>query len=352
MPALASRLRDNAILKSMRNFAHGRAFCFFAALFSAMFSACSPDITKRDNFVFGTLCSISVYGSAEESVFASVWARMKEIDKIFSANNGGSNLEKINQNAGIAPVQAPPELIYVLERAMFFAKLSEGEDGFAAFDPSIGPLVQLWNIGFGNETVPPQEKIDEALALINWRDIHINKDFSEVFLSGAGERLDLGGIAKGYAADEAVRILRNAGIKSAMINFGGNICVIGKKPSGSAFSIGVQNPRGIRGSFVEIVEASDVSVVTSGDYERYFELDGIRFHHILSTQTGCPVQNKILSVSIITERSIDADALSTTLFAAGFERAPDIIKSYTKSEGAKPIKVLFIFEDGRREWLP
>jgi thiamine biosynthesis lipoprotein len=166
--------------------------------------------------------------------------------------------------------------------------------------------------------------------------------------------LDLGAIAKGYAADRAAKIIAGFGIKQAIIDFGGNIVVIGERVGGKPYKIGIQNPVETRGEYSGIVEVvggeSHRSLVTSGNYERFFEADGIRYHHILSTETGYPVQNDIASVTIIADKSIDADALSTTLFALGYEEGSALLNSREQiaesREQRNNIGAIFIFKNG------
>ncbi|MDR0527026.1 MAG: FAD:protein FMN transferase [Spirochaetaceae bacterium] len=316
-----------------------RRFCYTG--FILLLASCAPNFSERSAFVFGTICRIQIYESGKEFVFDKLFKRMTELDEIFSANREDSILYDINKNAAAGELPLPPELAVVLSRALDFAALSADKNGRAAFDPSIGVLVKIWNIGTKQERIPTKEQIKAALALVDWRAVELNKSSGTVKFGMEGMSLDLGAIAKGYAADEAVQILRENGVKCALVDFGGNIYALGKKRDGSAWKIGVQNPNAERGEYVEVVEVTDSSVVTSGNYERFFEEDGIRYHHILSTETGFPVYNGIVSVTVIAKNSMDADALSTSLFALGFERGVSLLKT------VKDAKAIFIFEDGK-----
>jgi thiamine biosynthesis lipoprotein len=248
---------------------------------------------------------------------------------------------KINQNAGIRPVPVPLDLMEVLDQALAYAALSEG-----AFDPTVGPLVQRWAIGSEHPRVPEAAEIEEALSLINWQDVVIDRDAATVFLRRSGMALDLGAIAKGYAADEIAKILQRARVTGAIIDLGGNIVAYGAKQRGLPWSIGIQNPLDSRGTYLGIFAIQHKSIVTSGVYERYAEIEGKRYHHILSTQDGYPVYNGLLSVTIIADRSIDADALSTTAFALGYEKGRALVESVDHAEA------LFIFEDKRIQGTP
>jgi thiamine biosynthesis lipoprotein len=211
----------------------------------------------------------------------------------------------------------------VISKALEYARLTNG-----AFDPSVGPLVKLWNIGNGGEKVPPEKEILAAKALVGWRDVEIDNAAHTVFLKRPGMRLDLGAIAKGYAADEIEKIMEKNKVKAAIIDLGGNIFVYGSKRDKSLWRVGIQNPDSSRGAYLGIVTGTQMTVVASGIYERFFIENGKRYHHILSTQNGFPIDNGLVSVSIISESSIDADALSTSLFILGIQRGLDFLKQF------------------------
>jgi thiamine biosynthesis lipoprotein len=324
----------------------GTVLCFFG---------CEKKAHKgRVELIFGTVCSVRIQQHGKDEVYNRVFDRLRELDNIFSANKQGSVIDQINREAGRRPVSVPAEVIEVLGRAIFFAELSDG-----AFDPTVGPLVKLWGIGTEDARVPGREEIEQALSLVNWRDVVINGENSTVFLKREGMMLDSGGIAKGYAADEALKIIREAGVRGALIDFVGNIVVYGEKAGGGTpgnrlpWRIGIQNPRMERGEFIGVIDMEDGTLVTSGDYERFFERDGRRYHHILSTKTGYPVENDLSSVTIVGNlapedggASIDADALSTTLFALGFSDGSSFISRF---DGAGAI---FILKDGEIRLTP
>jgi thiamine biosynthesis lipoprotein len=251
-----------------------------------------------------------------------------------SANLAGTELEKINAQAGIAPVKVHDDLVEVLLRARYFAEITGG-----AYDPTIGPLVKLWNIGFDGARVPSQEEIDRTLPLVNWRDLIIDRAAGTVFLARPGMRLDIGGIAKGYAADEAVDLIRGAGIPRAIVDLGGNIFAYGIKEGNQPWRVGIQNPSGLRNAYLGVLELRNKTIVTSGVYERFLEADGERYHHILSPGDGYPVDNGLVSVTIIASRSIDADGLSTGIFVMGYEKGREQIDLLDDTEA------LFVFAD-------
>ncbi|MDR3301261.1 MAG: FAD:protein FMN transferase [Spirochaetaceae bacterium] len=311
---------------------------FFIIL--AVFSACEKKQIQRTDFVLGTVCSIRFFKNVPVELFDSVFASLYELDDMLSANKAGNELDAVNKNAGLAPVAVRYELIEVLSRALYFASISRDAEGRAAFDPTIGALVKLWGIGGENQRVPAPDEIGAALALCNWRDVEINQADGTVFLKQKGMRLDLGAIAKGFAADKAAELIRSFGIERAIIDLGGNIAAIGTKPDGGAYRIGIQDPSRERGTYVGFVEVRNKTLVTSGTYERFFEEGGVRYHHILSSETGFPVQNGLLSVTIVGDSSMDADALSTTVFALGWEKGNALLTGIPGTEA------IFIFDDG------
>ncbi|MDR0496356.1 MAG: FAD:protein FMN transferase, partial [Treponema sp.] len=247
------------------------------------------------------------------------------------------DLDRVNRNAVIEPVKVRGELIEVLEKAMEYAEKSNGY-----FDPSVGPLVKLWGIGTDSAQIPGQEEITEALKLIDYRNIIINKKEGAVFLKRSGMALELGAIAKGYAADEIAKLLVVEGIERGIIDLGGDIFALGerKEKTGEGYwRIGIQDPREDRGSYIGILLVKNKSVVTSGVYERFLEENGKRYHHILSTDSGFPVENGLLSVTVTTDKGIDADALSTVAFAMGWEKGRELIASTSGAAG------IFVFDD-------
>jgi thiamine biosynthesis lipoprotein len=251
-----------------------------------------------------------------------------------SANLPDSYISRINTSSGIIPVQVPDDVFLVMERALYYAEISDG-----AFDPTVGPLVSLWGIGGDNERLPSQEEIDAVLPLVNWRNIELDPDARTVFLREPGMALDLGAIAKGFAVDEATVIIRNAGIKRAIVDLGGDVMTYGVKRDGTPWRIGLQEPDGNRGAFFGVVSGWTQTVVTSGVYERYFIEDGVRYHHIFSPFDGYPAGNNFLSVTLIADISMDADALSTAIFVMGYEKGTALI------ELLEGVEAVFVFDD-------
>jgi thiamine biosynthesis lipoprotein len=255
---------------------------------------------------------------------------------MMSANSAGTEVDRINQNAGLQPVRVHQELLDALDAALGYAELSGG-----AFDPTVGPLVKLWGIGFPDARVPTEAEIRQALEKVGWRDLAVDRQKSTVFLRRSGMALDLGALAKGYAADAAAAIIRKNRLPGAIIDLGGNIFAYGEKPGKGPWRIGIRNPLDIPGPVLGVLTLKNKTVVSSGGYERYLEAGGMRYHHILSTRSGYPVETGLLSVTIIADRSIDGDGLSTAVFALGYARGAPLIESLPA------VDAVFVFEDRR-----
>lgn len=297
----------------------GRTASRLAALLGCLLLAgCSSATTepvRRQQFLLGTICTVSVYQRVPERLFTDFFAAVEAVEKEMSATLAGSEVSRINEAAGKEAVAVSEETFGVIERGLEFTKRSGG-----AFDVTVGPLVRLWGIGTEAARVPEPDEIRGALGLLGASDVLLDRAARTVFLARSGMRLDLGAIAKGYAADKAAGLLRARGVRKALLDFGGNIVVVGSHPSRPAWRIGVQEPDSARGEYLGILQVTDTSVVTSGAYERFFEKDGVRYHHILDTATGRPVANGVVSTTVVCSSSTAADALSTSLFAMGPER--------------------------------
>jgi len=321
----------------IRSFSFTRRNNFFVILFFIFifsFFSCARDESSRIELALGTVCSVTLYENGKDIVFDKIFSRINEIENLMSVNINSSDISRINGNAGLTPVQVHEDTYKVIKRALYFAEISNG-----AFDPAVGPLVALWGISGDNPSVPSHEKIIETLPLVNWRNVIMDNQEQSVFLTRTGMALDLGAIAKGFAADETAKIIKNEGIARAKIDLGGNIIMLGEKKDKSPWRVGIQNPGGSRGSIIGILRIPEKTVVTSGVYERYFEENGAHYHHLFSPSLGYPVQNGLLSVTIITGVSTDADALSTAVFVLGYEKGISLLESFPEAQA------VFVFED-------
>ena len=283
---------------------------------------------ERESFRLGTIVRLTVYGRDKERLERAVNASMTEITRfedLLSVNIASSDISKINSASGVNAVPVTRETGEVLLSAVKWADTSKG-----LFDPTIGPVVKLWAIGTSAAHVPGNAAIKDARDRVDYRHIKITGSSSGGYnvLIGKGQSVDLGGIAKGWIADRIAGVIRKHGVKSAIIDLGGNIVVIGKSPRGKPWWLGLQYPFKPRGEYFAVIEAEDISVVTSGPYERFFESGGIRYHHIFDPATGYPAKSDLSSVSVIGKSSADADALCTTLFVMGFKRSAEYLREH------------------------
>jgi len=291
---------------------------------------------SRTAFYFGTPCTITLLERAPEDTYNRVFKRFEEIESRMSTALEASEVSQINGEAGIKAVRVSEDTFHIIERGVHFSQLTGG-----GFDISVGPLVMLWNIGSDHPAVPAPERIRERLSVVGYQRIRLDREAREVFLEERGMALDLGGIAKGYAAEEAGRILTELGIRRAIVDIGGNILVLGSKPGDRPWRIGVQDPLQPRGAYCGIIELKASSAVTSGVYERYFEIGGRRYHHILDTGNGYPVENDLLSVTVVSRDSVTADALSTGLFVYGLQKGMRV------AEQTEGLEAVFVTKDRR-----
>lgn len=304
-------------------------------------SGCSKDnkVTEplsKTELLMGTVVTVTLYDSNDEGILDKVFTKVKELESTLSINENGTLVDKINESAGIEPVKVDYDTYTVIKKGLEYAKLSNG-----LFDISVGPIVKLWNIGLPEAKVPTQEEIDSRIPLVGYSDVELNDEENTVFLKRQGMMIDLGGVAKGYTADVILDILTEEGVKSAIIDLGGNIFAHGLKVDGSTWRIGIQNPFSDRGDIIGTITVKNKSIVTSGIYERYIEKDGIKYHHILSPKTGYPYENEIAGITIISDKSSDGDALSTSVFAMGVEEG---MKFVNTQEG---IDAIFVTKDNK-----
>lgn len=283
----------------------------------------------RTGFYLDTVITLTAYTDRPELLEAGL-EECGRYEQLLSRTVEGSDVWRINHADG-QTVTVDPETAEILRTAVQISEISGG-----AFDVTIAPASTLWNFTDGEGKIPAAEALAEAAALVDWQAIRI--EGNEVTLP-AGRMIDLGGIAKGYIADAVKEKLEAAGIESAILSFGGNIVAIGQKPDGSPWRVGIQDIDQPTGVPMMVSLNFGGSTVTSGIYERGFEVDGIRYHHILDTATGWPVQNELASVTIFSEGSMMGDALSTAAFALGTEEGARLI------EGLEGTEALFITRD-------
>lgn len=288
------------------------------------------DLTYTD-MLFDTVIKIQILDPADESILDGLKKLCEKYDTMFSATNTDSELYKLNHANG-QPFTVSSETANLIQEGIHYSELSGG-----AFDLTIEPVSALWDFKADKPTVPSSDAIAQVVSHVDYTKVDIQDN--TVTLEDPEAGIDLGAIAKGYIADQVKTYLKKQGIKHAIINLGGNVDVIGTKPDGSKYNIGIQKPFDESGEAITSVQLKDQTVVTSGIYERYFKKNGKLYHHILDPRTGYPCENNLYSVSIITDSSTKADALSTTCFLLGYEKGMELIQSM---DG---VEAIFITDD-------
>lgn len=361
----------------------GCAACLLFCLTLTLCCGCSPK-TVRDvplaisGFAFNTTYTFTFYEGGDQELLNTCVEKCSEYEQIFSRTQEGSELYRVNQISRIyrqvwqrvqnvsdadgmqswhvpfAPrvykkikkeltwelaagnlsdlpvtlhkngeisIHVSKTLADILKQGLYYSKLSDGH-----FDISIAPVSSLWDFTAENPVVPTEQTIKEALQYINYRKIALQKETLSFAIPGM--QIDLGGIAKGYIADAMKEYLQKKGVKRGVINLGGNILCIGQRSESEPFHIGIQQPFADRNQTIASVRASDSSIVSSGIYERYFKgSDGTIYHHILNPKTGYPCDNGLISVTILSKRSVDGDGLSTTVFTLGLDKGLELINA-------------------------
>ncbi len=290
--------------------------------------SCLPQKSAfRSVSMFGTVCTINLFEDSSEKNYREIFNFLQTVDDACNSHKESSEISAINRSAGVSAVKVSDDVIKILGTAIRISEFSDGK-----FDPSIGPVVSLWGINTDHARVPSESEIREAVDAVDFRKIEIDADKKTVFLPQKNMRLDLGGIAKGFAADGIAEICRKNKIRRALIDLGGNVYVYGSKKDGSKWRIGIKNPQNSEENPLAALTLDEGSVVTSGVYERFMEVDGKSYHHIFDPDTGYPVENGLLSVTIICPSSIMADALSTAFFSMGIEKSSEILKKFSSQD--------------------
>lgn len=282
-------------------------------------------VYDRSDYVLGTIVSIQLLEGGSEALLDQSFDRLSEIEELMSVTVEGSQVSKLNAIAGslqidetMIPFELNKDVLEVVRAGIYYGQLSGGD-----FDITMGPIINLWQIGTENAHIPSEKEIGDQLELVDYKRIEIDEVKGSVSLSPQ-MIMNLGGIAKGYAADEVAKVLLSGGVTRAIINLGGNVKVIGEKAEDQPFRIGIQNPFDQRNDYFCVLSVADQTIVTSGDYERYFEEEGVRYHHIFD-RTGYPVRSDVASVTVVAVSSIDADALSTILFIQGVDKGIELV---------------------------
>ena len=354
---------------SKRSRSHSRFFylilCTVLVCPMLLFTGCG-NITDADTSTTGnepisissiklnTAVQITIYDSQDKALLDDCLALCDKYELVFSRTNEKSELYKLNHRKDTSdkdpntdrqttpyPVSGTADTWHISEDLA--SLLSEGLDitreSDGAFDIAIAPLTSLWDFTAEDPKVPDDAAIQKALPLCSSDGVTI--DGQDITLPSDDIQFDVGAIAKGYIADRLKDFLVKKGVKSAIINLGGNVLCIGSKPDGTPFKIGIQKPFASSGTSLGVIKVKDASVVSSGIYERYYRIGDKIYHHILDTTTGYPLENTLYQVTIISKSSMDGDALSTTCFALGLEEGMNLI------ENTKDTEAVFVTNDGR-----
>ena len=293
-------------------------------------------VFTADSFAMGTVISQNVYGEDGQAAVDEAIIKLSDLDGQLTFNDNQGDIYRLNKNAGNGYVELDPETVRVIEKAQQVAAFSGG-----AFDITVGPLVKAWGIGTDNERIPSAQELEALLPLIGYQNVDIDHNMVSI---KRGQMVDLGGIAKGYAGDAVIEVYQRHGITAACVNLGGNVVTLGSKPDGSPWRVGIRDPRPASSgneASLGVVKVIDKAVVTAGDDQRYFLADGQRYHHILDPATGYPARSDLMSVTLVTDSSLDADALATAVYILGLDQGRELLRRYGG------VEAVFVTTDNR-----
>jgi thiamine biosynthesis lipoprotein len=329
---------------------------FFYAVAAAVVAATAFFVYKdaRDPFValnrsdlrMNTLVTLSLEASREtaEEVMDASFSLLEDLDHMLSRYKEGSDIWNVNEASGLSPVEVSADTIAVLNAALDAAEKTGG-----AFDPTVGPLTDLWRIlpQEDEEWIFPMEnQVTAARELVDYRKLSLAPPFAH--LPSEGAALDLGGIAKGYAADKIAEFCVKRGVRSALLGLGGNLLILGAPPRGASWRLGIRHPLKDKNSIIcslafDLASNETMSLATSGSYERFRNADGKRLSHVFDPRTGFPVETPLLSVSVVDPCSARADALATAFLVMGEEKAREVLSRLPATDA-----VFIRLEDGGR----
>jgi len=291
-----------------------------------------------EQFLLGTYVQIRIYDDGKKDVLKKAFDRVKELGDKITVNQKGSEIDAINDQAGIKPVKVSDDLYPLLKRAYQYSQDSKG-----GFDMAIGSITQMWHIGFDDARKPSQAEIDQGLKLVDYHKVKLNDQDRSVYLETKGMQLDLGAIAKGFITDEVVKVLKENGVTTAIVDLGGNVYVLGHSPRGvdMDWTVGIQDPNKARNTVLGSIPERNKTLVTSGIYERFLKVDGKTYHHLFDPKTGYPFDNDIAGVTIIADKSIDGDGLSTAVFSMGVKKGLEYV------EGLKNVDAIFVTKEDK-----
>lgn len=271
----------------------------------------------KEFFAMDTYMEVDAYGDNGEKAVAKAEKEVNKLDSILSTGKSTSEISKLNKNK---KQDVSNDTMSLIKESVKISKETAG-----AFNPTIYPLMELWGFTTKNYYVPKDNEIKPLLNHMDIDNIKIDERKNEVSFKDSNMKIDLGAIAKGYTSSKIIDIFKENNIKSGMVTLGGNVQVLGKKPDGSLWKVGIQNPI-VEDEYLGVLQTLDKAVITSGGYERNFTKNGKTYHHILDPSNGYPANNGLTSVTIISSDGTLADALSTSLFVMGKDKAIDFYK--------------------------
>ena len=278
-------------------------------------------VVKRTQMHMGTLVSITAVASDKKVAQGAIQAgfdEIKRLERLLSTWSSASELSHVNDAAGRHPVEVSRETFDIVARSIEIARLTQG-----GFNIAVGPAVDLWGVT-ERQYIPSDAELDQLKALVDWTNIQLDRDARTIFLPRGGMRIDVGGIGKGYAADHAVDEMKQAGAQGGVVALSGDIKTFGTLPDAGGFPVGINHPRE-EGALIAVMDLKDEAISTAGDYERFFERDGVRYHHILNPQTLRPARD-CQSVTVVAKEGTMADGLDTGIFVLGPERGMALVE--------------------------
>ncbi|OGW50720.1 MAG: thiamine biosynthesis protein ApbE [Nitrospirae bacterium RBG_19FT_COMBO_58_9] len=317
------------------------AWCFLLVLLvgsscAGLSSGGPAVVVKRTQMHMGTLVSITAVASTDHAanrVIDTGFQEIKRLEHLLSTWIPESELSRVNASAGVAPVMVSLETLAVVRRSIQIAELTEG-----AFNIAIGPAIDAWKVT-EQSRIPPLAELEALKSLLDLHALHADVREQTIYLEKPGMRIDVGGIGKGYAADQAVTAMKKAGALAGVVALSGDIKTFGQLPDGRKFPVGIQHPRK-EGEVLAFIDLQDEAISTAGDYERFFERDGVRYHHILDPKTLQPARG-CQSVTVIAKEGVWADGLDTGIFVMGPERGMELV------ERLPDVEAIIVGADGR-----
>ncbi len=269
-------------------------------------------LATKELFAMDTYMTLTAYGDQAEEAVDQAAEEIKRLDSALSTGNEDSQVSKLNANGG---GNLTEDTKYLFEKSMDLYKSTDG-----LFDIAIYPVMEAWGFPTQDYKVPDKTELQNLLALTDASKIRYKEEENSLSFEEEGMKIDFGGIAKGYTSSRIMKIYKDLGVTSGLVNLGGNVQSLGAKPDGSKWKVGIQDPEG-KEDYLGTLSIKDQAVITSGGYERYFEEDGKTYHHIIDPRTGYPADSGLISVTIVSSDGTLADGLSTSLFIMGKDKA-------------------------------